>query len=50
MLAAEQGMEEVLVTGLENAKSDLENAIGGVFQRLNNLITKGMGLDYVNEE
>ena len=50
MLAAEQGMEEVLVTGLENAKADLENAIGGIFKRLNNLITSGMGLDYVNEQ
>ena len=50
MLAAEQGMEQTLVAGLENAKTDLENAIGGVFKKLNNLITKGMGLDYVNEQ
>ncbi len=40
----------ILEEGLENAKNKFQNAINDIFKNLNNTITGGMGLDYVNEQ
>ena len=40
----------ILEEGLENAKNKFQNAINDIFKNLNNTVTGGMGLDYVNEQ
>ena len=49
-MSAVQEFNKILEEGLDNAKNKFQNAINDIFQNLNNTITGGLGLDYVNEE
>ena len=40
----------ILESGLENAKTKFENAINDIFKKLNDLLTGGLGLEYVNTQ
>ena len=40
----------ILEEGLDNAAQKFENAINNIFKNLNNQVTNGMGLDYVNTQ
>lgn len=42
--------EKTVKEAIENVKNKFKNAIGDIFERLNNKVTKGWGLQYVNEQ
>ena len=48
--SAVQEFNSTLEEGLENAKSKFENSIKDIFDKLNNSLTNGMGLDFVNTQ
>lgn len=45
-----QDFNQTFEQGLENAKNEFQNAINDIFKTLNNEITNGKGLDFINEE
>ena len=49
-MSAVEEFNKILEEGLDNAKNKFQNAINDIFQNLNNTITGGLGLDYINEQ
>lgn len=47
---AVKNFNDLLEESLENATTKFENAINDIFDRLNNQVSNGLGLDYINTE
>jgi hypothetical protein len=48
--SAVEELNQLIETSIENLQNKYVNAINAIFQDLNNKVTNGLGLDYVEEE
>ena len=49
-LDATNSLNDAIASSIENLQAKYSNAISAIFDNLNNKITGGKGLDYINEE